>query len=29
LINYSTYVHATEEDLQTGTDALGKLYNVR
>ena len=23
---YSTYVHATEEDLQTGTDALGKIY---
>lgn len=23
---YSTYVHATEEDLQTGTDALGRIY---
>jgi integrase len=23
---YSTYVHASVEDLQTGTDALGKLY---
>lgn len=25
---YSTYVHAADEDLQTGTDALGKLYKV-
>ncbi|WP_436493189.1 tyrosine-type recombinase/integrase [Actinokineospora sp. HUAS TT18] len=23
---YSTYVHANDEDLKTGTDALGKLY---
>jgi integrase len=25
---YSTYVHASEEDLQTGTDALGKIYKI-
>ena len=25
---YSTYVHADDEDLQTGTDALGKLYKI-
>jgi integrase len=26
---YSTYVHASDEDLQTGTDALGKLYKLK
>lgn len=25
---YSTYVHAEEEDLRTGTAALGKLYKI-
>jgi integrase len=25
---YSTYVHASDEDLQTGTDALGRLYKI-
>lgn len=26
---YSTYVHASEDDLQTGTDTLGKLYKIK
>jgi integrase len=25
---YSTYVHTSDEDLKTGTDALGKIYKV-
>ena len=25
---YSTYVHASDDDLQTGTDALDKLYKI-
>jgi integrase len=25
---YSTYVHASEEDLQTGADALGRIYKI-
>lgn len=26
---YSTYVHASDEDLRTGTDALGKIYKLK
>jgi integrase len=25
---YSTYVHASDDDLRTGTDALGKVYKI-
>jgi integrase len=25
---YSTYVHASDDDLKTGTDALGKIYKL-
>jgi integrase len=26
---YSPYVHASDEDLKTGTDALGKIYKLK
>lgn len=26
---YSTYVHASDDDLETGTDALGKIYKLK
>jgi hypothetical protein len=26
---YSTYVHASDEDPKTGTDALGKIYKLK
>jgi len=27
-MTYSTYVHASDDDLKTGTDALGKIYKL-
>ena len=26
---YSTHVHASDDDLKTGTDALGKIYKLK
>jgi integrase len=26
---YSTYVHASDEDLRTGTEALGRIYTLK